>query len=404
MCSYGQLVTDHYPHESQLVDVITGKGVRTSNITFRGALESRGVFKNENTPLILEEGIILSTGEVKAAMGPNKGEGFTGLNNTMGDKDLFELAQSKTFDAAVLQFDFVPKKEVLRFYFVFGSDEYLEYVNSGFNDVFGFFIKDLYTQEQTNIGIIPGTNEPITINNINFEKNKDFFISNTVRSNRSKNSHTIEYDGLTKRLVAYHQVIPGRKYQIKIAIADAGDDNYDSAVFIEGGSFSSQSKEDFISENKIIIDKFLSDTDTLAILNPEPEIIEDTTTSIEEVEEKTINIESVTIHFDFDQHHLSNAEQNKLKTWVKNLDTRKSEDLKFSIVGHTDQKGSKAYNQKLSDKRAQFVKQKLIELGYSKSTFVTEGKSFTEPLTPGTNEADRALNRRVSIQVIPNNQ
>jgi len=55
--------------------------------------------------------------------------------------DLSVLAAGfQTFDASILEFDFIPQSDTLKFNYIFGSEEYPEYVNSGYNDVFGFFI------------------------------------------------------------------------------------------------------------------------------------------------------------------------------------------------------------------------------------------------------------------------
>ncbi|MEZ5148253.1 MAG: choice-of-anchor L domain-containing protein [Bacteroidales bacterium] len=56
---------------------------------------------------------------------------------------LNSITTSTTYDASVLEFDFVPETDTIRFKYVFGSDQYSEWVSSTFNDVFGAFIAGL---------------------------------------------------------------------------------------------------------------------------------------------------------------------------------------------------------------------------------------------------------------------
>ena len=85
--------------------------------------------------------------------------------NTPGDPQLTELSQAfggaETFDASILEFDFVPAGTQVTFSYVFSSDEYSDFSNSSVNDVFGFFVNNV------NCATVPGTNEPVTVNTIN---------------------------------------------------------------------------------------------------------------------------------------------------------------------------------------------------------------------------------------------
>lgn len=145
----------------------------------------------------------------------------------------------------MLQFDFVPTGDSLSFRFVFGSDEYLEFVGS-INDVFGFFlsgpgINGPYSNNATNIALVPGTNLPVSINNVNDVSNSAYYINNGTGYNAPYNADAryIQYDGITRVLTANASVVCGATYHIKIAISDISDGILDSGVFLEAGSFKS---------------------------------------------------------------------------------------------------------------------------------------------------------------------
>jgi gliding motility-associated-like protein len=128
---------------------------------------------------------------------------------------------------------------------VFASDEYLEFVN-GVNDIFGFFlsgpgINGTFSNNAINIALIPGTSDPVTINTVNDVVNPTFYVNNGDGSNAPFNADPqyVQYDGFTVVLTATALVNCGDTYHIKIAIGDASDTVWDSAVFLEGGSFSS---------------------------------------------------------------------------------------------------------------------------------------------------------------------
>ncbi len=227
----------------QLVqNVLVGSGVTISNVQYSGHIpNSIGHFTTGSNPtnLGLTSGIILSTGDVLDAPGPNTSTGMTTVNNTGGDPDLAMLVTSTLCDAAVLSFDFIPLSDTIRFRYVFASEEYPEYVNSSFNDVFGFFlsgpgITGPFTNNAINIALIPGTTMPVTINNVNHLLNTSYYVNNNFQNDPTT---TIEYDGFTVVLTAEAVVTPCVPYHIKIAIADAGDCSLDSAVFLEEASF-----------------------------------------------------------------------------------------------------------------------------------------------------------------------
>jgi len=226
-------------------NVLVGGGVTISNVTFSGTADQIGEFNatNANPSIGITNGIILATGDVNNAIGPNNtgSAQLGGGNFGAGDPDLdiLEGTGVGTNDAAILEFDFIPTGDTVKFNFVFGSEEYPEFVNS-INDVFGFFlsgpgITGPYSNNAQNIALVPGTAIPITINTVNSASNASYYVDNTVNTG----PQTIQYDGYTVVMTAVGVVQCGVQYHIKIAIADASDTAWDSGVFLEAGSFSS---------------------------------------------------------------------------------------------------------------------------------------------------------------------
>jgi gliding motility-associated-like protein len=246
------VVTNTQTVEDLVQTVLLGGGVNVSNITFNGApanfvTEQAGSFNGTATTLGINTGMMLATGSVFNAPGPNNsGASSLGGGLMNSDPDLAILsAPQNVNDAAVLDFDFVPSGDSLSFKFVFASDEYLEFVN-GVNDIFGFFlsgpgINGTFSNNAINIALIPGTSDPVTINTVNDVVNPTFYVNNGDGSNAPFNADPqyVQYDGFTVVLTATALVNCGDTYHIKIAIGDASDTVWDSAVFLEGGSFSS---------------------------------------------------------------------------------------------------------------------------------------------------------------------
>lgn len=235
-------------------NVLLGSCVTASNITYVGAAPAAGTFDGTGTILGIDNGVVLTSGQSVMAIGPDNANSQGFDNGNGGDPDLTSLAAGfQTYDAAILEFDFVPQSDTLRFNYIFGSEEYSEYVNSGYNDVFGFFISGPgfagpFTGGAENIALIPGTAIPVAIDNVNNGysatepatagpcTNCAYFVDNA-------SGPAVQYDAHTVVLTAQAVVTPCQTYHIKIAIADAGDGALDSGVFLEAGSFSSSGEE-----------------------------------------------------------------------------------------------------------------------------------------------------------------
>ncbi len=231
---------------TQLVqNILVGNGVTVSNVTFNGqagptASNQIGSFVSTGvTNLGFASGLLLSSGGVAGMLGPNNSGGLTtpitGTSLT-NDPQLQSLAPGSNMnDCAVLEFDFIPISDTIKFRFVFGSEEYMEYVNTSYNDVFGFFISGANPNGPAyvnkNIALIPNTTMPITIDNVNANVNAQYYISNP-------STGAIQFDGFTVVLTAKIKVVPCTQYHLKLAVADRGDFSLDSGVFLEANSLS----------------------------------------------------------------------------------------------------------------------------------------------------------------------
>jgi hypothetical protein len=234
---------------SNLVESILGSDIQSySNVTFSGLegnpLASAGLFTGGiDAGIGIEKGIVLSSGFVTNAIGPNAYEGITGNLIRPGDAQLSALAGIITFDATVLEFDFVPNYSELYVEFVFGSEEYNEYVGGIWNDVFAFYLNG------ENIALVPNTTIPISINTINLDLNNNYFKNNEFYPGPFCN----EMDGFTTLLISNGLVNPGQTNHIKLAIADGYDRYWDSWVFIKERSFSGVNPKVPISNWALII-------------------------------------------------------------------------------------------------------------------------------------------------------
>lgn len=223
-----------------LVNAILGTGITVSNVTYNGGSNASGTFTGGENSIGMNSGAILTTGSAKDAEGPNSSPAMTTINGLGGDSDLNTLVPSfATYDATVLEFDFTIADGSaggdLFFNFAFASDEYNEFSNSQFNDVFGFYL------DGVNLALVPGTGEPITINTINGGNPVGTNASNPdLFNNNESGLYDIEYDGFTDILTAQALGLDAGSHHIKIAIADGGDNSLDSAIFIQGGTFSNE--------------------------------------------------------------------------------------------------------------------------------------------------------------------
>jgi len=152
-----------------MVENILGEGVAYDNVTLQGADAARGIFSNgDSTELGLSSGIFLTSGGGYVIPGPNN-SGSAGAINGYGGHPIFN---GTTYDACVLEFDVIPEFDTLKLVYVFGSEDYNEWVLNLFTDVFGLFVTGPnpiggYYNDK-NIALVPGTsNVNVSIFNVN---------------------------------------------------------------------------------------------------------------------------------------------------------------------------------------------------------------------------------------------
>ncbi len=252
-------ITATYVTPEEAVAALVGEGIIVENITFTGSSVQLGEMTGgEGTIFEINEGIILSSADV-FNIDPILG-GFGDVpfgEGVSGDADLLTIANSvppligqnftvgSVNDISVLEFDFVPSGDSLNFSYIFGSNEYLTFVNTTYNDVFAFFLSGPglvgpydapagFPDGAVNIAFVPESDPvlPITISSVNNVLNDEYYIDNPSGTD-------IQQNGFTVKLTAEAQVICGETYHIKLAIGDGTDTALESIVVLESGSFAS---------------------------------------------------------------------------------------------------------------------------------------------------------------------
>ena len=247
VCQY--IAVDETLTAQQLVEdiLINSSCASVSNISVSGGSfasgeKSWGFFSGNSSTFPFQNGIILATGKISNAPGPNTYLSDDGGNMGWdGDQDLNQaLNLSNTFNATVLEFDFIPLGNTISFDFIFSSEQYLLNPNPNqcdFTDGFAFLLKEVGSSVYENLAVVPNTNIPIKVNTVRGRgticppANQAYFDAfNGIE-------HPTNYNGQTKVLTARGNVIPGNTYHIKLVIADEGNHRFDSAIFLGGGSF-----------------------------------------------------------------------------------------------------------------------------------------------------------------------
>jgi PKD repeat protein len=230
----GAMQINQLPNVVQSIqNILFGSCVDVSNISFNGSSQAAiGYFTDSTSSIGFDYGLLLTTGDIMNAVGPNTNGGAGTNLNMPGDPMLDNLIPGYTsYDAVSINFEFTPQADTLiACEFVFASEEYPEFVSSAFNDVFGFFINGPGTNGWQNIAWIPGTPIPVSINNVNETSFPQYYINNSQGA-------LLQYDAYTTPISLQFPVQANQLYQFRIVIGDAGDGVYDSGVFIKGGSF-----------------------------------------------------------------------------------------------------------------------------------------------------------------------
>ncbi|MBL7942172.1 MAG: T9SS type A sorting domain-containing protein [Flavobacteriales bacterium] len=318
-CSYSiaQLQVDTSLTPQQIVeDVFLSNGIFVANVTYNGVAAADassyvGTFSGTNNSG-LNSGIIMGSGFATGAIGPNNNGSttnseFVAYDGT--DADLMaivseEFGSGAINDWAIIEFDFIATGDSLSFDYVFGSEEYPEYTNTGFNDAFGFFVSGpgivgSYSNNAVNIALVPGTNLPVTVNNLNNGydgisgpcENCEYYVHNGNGSESPYNSDStyIQCDGFSTVMTAsIGQLVIGETYHIKLAICDVLDAAFDSYVFLDGGGFA-----EFCTEEA----EFLPGECLLSTLDAQVHYTEDCGV-VQLFNYSEINIETTGCHYD----------------------------------------------------------------------------------------------------------
>lgn len=250
---FGQVITQPYATvEEYVTNVLLGEGVTVSNITYTGGISQLGLLEEGLGTFSVDAGLMLNTDNALC---------FDACVDCLGagnDPDLLNVANSvppligQSFnvssvnDLCVVEFDFEAGGDSISFNYVFGSDEYLTYVNTQYNDIFAFFLSGPglsgpyaapagFPDGAINIAEIPDTDGwPITISSVNNVTNPQFYVDNPGQTGICTNGYTTTF-------TAKAAVQCGETYHIKLAIADGSDTALESFVVLEAGSFSSGS-------------------------------------------------------------------------------------------------------------------------------------------------------------------
>ena len=276
---------------------LAGEGVELSNGKFnnvQGIVNDNqiGTFNRNNyTQFPFATGLVMTTGAVTVAAGPNNQTGASTPTGNYTDATLQQYATNTLNNCAALDFDFLAYADTFAFNYVFGSEEYPSFVCASYNDIFIFLLTgpDPVTGVTTtkNVAVIPGTvtatnpqGLPVSINTVNGGSSggsgpdcysatySAYYIANPA------NSNGVQYNGMTVQLTAEGKILACETYNMHLAIGNVGDNAYDSGVFLEGKSFQSSVETHLLMRNvyclheDIVFDYISDAVDTVYVVTP----------------------------------------------------------------------------------------------------------------------------------------
>jgi hypothetical protein len=201
LSSQAQFVVDSILDQSAaLENLFLANGIFVNNISFTGDIAQFGTFTGgDAVNLGISSGIVMSNGHAQYVMIENPSS-LAIVGSPSNNVDLNTLTGFSTYDLAQMDFDFVATGDSMTFQFVFGSQEYPEWVGSSYNDVFGFFVSGpgiagTFSNGARNIALVPGTGDFVSINTINSTVNSSLYISNVIDTITKQNSGTMRPDG-----------------------------------------------------------------------------------------------------------------------------------------------------------------------------------------------------------------
>ncbi len=391
----GQIIIDTSYTPNELIKKVLlddKNGILIRNIKYKGAKQSFAKISNIADEFPLQEGILISTGDVFDALGPNSKADAGRRTTAMRDRDLQAIATGAVFDAAYIEFELLSLKDSISFEYIFASEEYPEYVDKGVNDIFAFFLFELDSRAifPQNIATVPNSRIPVTIDNVNHKVNQEYFLRSDYIEAQSEQfwnqnqamfyrAAAFEFDGFTTKLEAKKKLKAGKWYRLKIAISDVGDGFYDSAVILKAKSMKSKGEE--IPEARTYVNDFIKSNTKL-----EPE--GDT--------EGGLSVFSLIVQFDSNEDIIK---RESFKDLIQLAEVMKNGlGLELEIIGHTDNVGAESDNLDLSQRRALSVKAFLIEEGVNANLLKSKGKGEVSPKESNETELGRYKNRRVEFK------
>ena len=257
--SFSQVITvdtSTYTADGLVRTVLTNNSpcLSINNVSSRtgtnfGSTNGIGYFTNTNPAFPLQNGVILTTGNVLNSPGPNNTILNDGTLGWAGDANLETALAAAgvtmvSKNATVLEFDFKPFSPNFNFKFLFASEEYGTYQCLS-PDAFAFLLTNTNTGVTQNLAVIPSTTIPISVQTIrNSIYNPSCNSANTsyfglFNDGTAAAASATNYNGQTVIMNASSTSLSiTDTYHIKLVIADGNNDNkYDSAVFLGGGSF-----------------------------------------------------------------------------------------------------------------------------------------------------------------------
>lgn len=240
--SYAQFQIDSVNWQQYIPALLGGDCVTITNVTYSGSPSAGAKFTYSGSQFGINSGILITSGKANDTKidTANVTDYISTYSNSPGDADLSTICGWQTYDAAVIEFDFTaPATTNVFLTYVFASEEYSQFVNTSFNDVFAFFVSGPGISGNQNIALVPGTSDPVSINTINNGNvdgttgpcvNCQYFVNNQIATDPLYNE--FGFNAYTTPLNANFTAQGGQTYHIKIAISDAGDGVLDSGIFL----------------------------------------------------------------------------------------------------------------------------------------------------------------------------
>ncbi|TYB70485.1 T9SS type A sorting domain-containing protein [Bizionia saleffrena] len=257
--SFSQLTIDDINTTQQLIqdELVGNPNFPMSNLVVStgvdfGEVNGVATFTANGADIAFAQGIVLSTGNVLSIPGGNTSVLSEGTSNWLGDSDLEMITGvSTSFNASVIQFDFLAQVESISFDFLMVSEEYGVFECS-YADTFAVILTSLNTGVSVNLALVPNTTTPISILNVRGGANTSCSPENEAYFHRYNYEVTnvpanpdyilpadspINFNGQTEVFELTGDLVIGDNYSFKIVVADASDSSYDSALFVKKNSF-----------------------------------------------------------------------------------------------------------------------------------------------------------------------